>query len=48
MRYRTDKTSKIIGRGVAELYSYVYTEYTYIFIYLRTKYTDIPMYWTLL
>ena len=30
------KTSKTIGRGVAELYSYIrtkYTEYTYVLIY---------------
>ena len=48
MGYKTDKTSKIIGQGVVELYSYAYTERTHVFIYLYTKRTDVPMYQTLL
>ena len=43
-RCRTDKTSGTIGQGVAELYNYIYTEHTYILIYLRTKHTDVLMY----
>ena len=43
-RCGTDRTSEIIGRGVAESRSYVYTKYTYILIYLCTKRTDIPTY----
>ena len=30
-----------MGQGVAELYNYVCTEYTYILIYLYTKRTNI-------
>ena len=48
MGCRTDKTSGTIGWGVAKLYNYIYTEYTYILIYLYTKCTDVLMYWTLL
>ena len=39
-----DKTSKTIRRGVAESRSYIYTEYTYILIYSRTKHTDVLTY----
>ena len=42
--YRINKTSKIIGQGVAKSHNYIYTEYTYILIYLYTKHTDVPMY----
>ena len=41
MGCRTDKTSETIGQGVAESRNYIYTEYTYVFIYLYTKRTDI-------
>ena len=33
---RTDKTSRTIRRGVAESCSYIYTERTHVFTYLRT------------
>ena len=35
-----------MGQGVAKLYSYIYIKYSYIFIYSRTKCTDIPTYLT--
>ena len=43
-RYRTNGTSRTIGQGVAELYNYTRTKYTYIFTYLYTKRTDILTY----
>ena len=42
--YRTNKTSKTIGRGVAELRNYIYTEHTYVLIYLHTKCTNVLIY----
>ena len=42
--YGTNGTSKTIGRGVAELRSYIYTKHTYVLTYSRTKRTDIPTY----
>ena len=40
-RGRTNKASETIGRGVAELYNYIYTEHTHVLIYLCTERTDI-------
>ena len=40
----TNKTSKTIGQGVAELYNYIHTERTYVLIYLYTKHTNILTY----
>ena len=37
-----------MGQGVAELYSYMRTKYTYIPVYLCTERTDILIYQTLL
>ena len=42
------KISKTIGRGVAKLHSYIYTERTYILMYLYTKYINVLTYQTLL
>ena len=41
------KTSRTIGRGVAELYNYIYTKRTYVLTYSRTKRTDVLTYSTI-
>ena len=42
--YRTDGTSGTIGRGVAKLYNYAHTKYTYVLMYLYTKLSKCSFY----
>ena len=44
MGYGTDKTSKTIRQGVAELRSYIRTKRTHVLMYSRTYIPNVPTY----